>query len=371
MKNQQFLLLCLFSIFSLGWNWETFSIKRKAKPAIKIQAIWTVDTVKEKKLRPQLAHNSPPLITKNLVIQGNSINGIKAYKKDKGQLLWDFKIQSGGVASPVALHKGNIYFGGTDGFFYSLKLETGRLNWKFFTDSENLGKPLIHEDKVYWTANNQKLYALSLKGKLLWIYSGPSLSKGFSVRGRPRPAIYKNWIYTGFYEGSLVALDKEKGKLQWKLPLSPSHTIREDLEISGNCLFVPVFDFYLFCLEPLNGKIRWKTRGGSSSYLAENTAVYQSYKDALYALKKFDGKRIWKKKIKAGVLPLPAVSVKDHLVYGFPSQGKLIFINRKNGKTQSEYKFGRGLAAPVRVDPENKDIYFLSIDGYLHKISIS
>ena len=265
MKNQQILFICLFSFFSFAFQWETFSIKKQSRSSIKIQALWTVDTLKDRALRPQIMHKSPPLITEKLVVQGNSINGIKAYKKDTGKLLWNFKIKSG-VASSVVLFQGNLYFGGVDGFFYSLQLDTGQLNWKFFTGSENLGAPLISENRVYWTASNQKMYALSLKGKLLWIYSGSPVLKDFIVRGRPRPALYKNSIYMAFHQGEVVALDKKTGRLKWKKQVSPLHTIREDLEVGGNCLFVPVFDYYLFCLNPFNGKVRWKARGGSSSF---------------------------------------------------------------------------------------------------------
>ena len=116
--------------------------------------------------------------------------------------------------------------------------------------------------------------------------------------------------------------------------------------------------------------ILWKKEGGASSSLSGNSVIYQSYKNKLYALNQFDGKTVWEKEMRNNAIPLPPVVFKDYLVYGFPSNGKLIFANVKDGKTLTEYKFGRGLAAPVSVDQENNNIYFLSIDGYLHKISV-
>ena len=368
MNSLKILIIILLSTASLGFDWGIFSIQKKTSPPIQIQSVWTVDTVTEKILRPYLQNNSPPLITEELVVQGNAVNGIKAYKKDKGQLIWSFKISSG-VASPVVLHEGNLYFGGADGFFYSLQLNTGRLSWKFWTGSENAGAPLIHKGRVYWTANNQKMYALTLKGKLLWIYSGASLPNGFFVRGRPRPVLYGKWIYTGFYQGSLVALNKDTGRLKWERSLSPFHPIREGMEISGNCLFVPVFDFYLFCLNPLNGKIRWKSKGGSSPYLNGKSAIYHSSPTVLYALRKFDGTKLWEKDIKSFILS-PTVFGKKYLIYGYPSYGKLVFISVKDGKTLSEYQFGKGLAAPISLDQKNNSIYFLSVGGYLHKLFV-
>ena len=370
MRVRKFLFVVLLSLFNPGFVWKDFSIRRSPSSPLKIQQVWTVDTVGKKKLRPGLVNNSSPLITEGLVIQGNAVNGIKAYTKDKGRLLWDFKMKSG-VSSPVIRHKDDIYFGAADGFFYSLKLDTGHLNWKFWTGSENSGAPLVHEGLLYWTAGNQKIYALTLKGKLLWIHSGPALPKAFFVRGRPRPVVYKNWVYTGFYQGSLVALDKKSGRVQWERSLSSSHPIIEDLELSGGCLFAPVFDYFLFCLDPSDGKILWKARGGSSSHLKGKTVIYQSYKGRLYALGKRNAKVIWKKNIKNSGAVAFVSSYGKYLIYGSPSKGKLIVADSGSGKTLLEKKFGRGLAGPVSVDIENKSLYFFSIDGYLRKVSIN
>ena len=48
------------------------------------------------------------------------------------------------------------------------------------------------------------------------MYSGPSPSKTFIIRGRPRPAAYKNLVYVAFYPSLLVALDKATGAVQWE-----------------------------------------------------------------------------------------------------------------------------------------------------------
>lgn len=368
MKN--FLIVFLFSasVLSFNWNWPDFSIQKDISAPIGIHSVWTVDTVKEGLLRAQTVNNSSPLITKNLIVQGNAVNGIKAYTKDKGNLVWSFKIPSG-TASSLVLHKDQIYFGGADGFFYSLQLKTGRLNWKFFTGSENSGTPLVYKNHVYWTASNQKLYALTLKGKRIWFYSGPSLSGSFSVRGRPGLVAYKNWIYAGFSQGHLIVLNRKTGQLKWKKTLSDSHPIVESLKRDGKCLFVPVFDFYLFCLNPFNGKVRWKARGGFSSNLNEKSVIYQFYKGQLYALNKSSSSIIWRKKMDLGLAPLPVSVFKNYLIYGFPSQGDLTVANKRNGNILFKYRFGRGLAVPLSIDVKNSSIYLFSVDGYLHKLS--
>ena len=370
MKKLIVLFAFLFSSWSFGWNWNSFSMRKTVKPAFKIHQLWFADMLVDKKIKPHYINNSPPLITDTLVIQGNPVSGVKAYTKKEGKLVWHFPVKSG-VASPMALYRGNLYFGGGDGFFYSLKMESGDLNWKFFTDSENSGAPLVYENKIYWMAGNQKLYALSSAGKLLWLYSESSLSNDFVVFGRPRPALYKNLIYTGFYNGRLVALDRNTGRLKWRRSFSSSQPIKEDLELEGSCLFVSVFNDHLFCLEPRSGKTIWKARGGSSSFYSKGLSVmFQFYGKKLYAVNKKSGKVLWEKKIESDHVPFSPVILGKYLIYGFPSQSGLVFVDRKNGKTLGTHQFGRGLAGPIGVDSEKKEIYFPSIGGYLYKISL-
>ncbi|MDE0092646.1 MAG: PQQ-like beta-propeller repeat protein [Oligoflexia bacterium] len=359
MKKLLFIVLVCF--FHTAWNWKDFSLKIEPRPELGIKTEWVVDTVKQGGLRLDLVNNSPPLVQAELVVQGNAIDGIKAYNKKNGKLVWDFSIPSG-VVSPLVLYKGNIYFGGADGFFYSLQLKSGLLNWKYFSASENTSSALIHEDKIYWLASNQKLYALDIKGSLLWIYSGPSSKEGFFLHGGARPALYKNTLYVGFQNGSLLALNRKTGQLQWKR--SFSQPIVEDLKISGKCLLVPVFDSHLFCLNRGNGKTLWKLQGGSAVQHREPFDIYQFHKGQLYAFK--NRKLEWKKKFES--YPFPPSLFKNYLIYGFPSKGELMILQAKEGHYVEKHKFGKGLAGPAVIQGE--DLYFLSVSSYLHKLKL-
>ena len=367
-KGLAVLPLLSAALFSLGFNWGDFSLKGKQAPLIQIQTQWTADAIGKHELRPRLRHNIPPLPAGDLIIQGNRLNGVRAYNKNTGLLVWAFDIRPG-AAGPLALLGDRLYFGSADGFFYSLHKGAGKLNWKFWTGSENSSAPLIHDNKIYWTSSNNKLYALSLSGKPLWVYSGPPGPSGFVTKGRPRPAIKGQLIYTGFH-GTLFAINKDSGKLAFKKELSPSHSIVSDIEKHGACLFVPVFDFYLFCLRPSSASSLWQAKGGFSSSLKGRSAIYQYHKGILYALNKFNGKPIWRKTIEE--LPTPPVTFNNHLVYGFSSKGKLVFASPADGKTKREWVFGRGLSAPIALDPDDSSSFYLfSVDGILHKVTVA
>ena len=421
-----------------NWLRGFFFPKSKAQSRPKLRPLWVADTIRTKSLRAPLFHGSPPLLADQMVIQANGVNGVKAFTKDRGRLIWEFSVK-GGVSGALARREKALYFGGRDGFFYSVQLETGRLLWKFWTGSENLGSPLIYENAVYWAAANQNFYALSLKGKQLWMFPGPSLDRSFTVRGRPRPAAYKNLLYMGFYDGTVAAVDRDSGGLKWKAALPGAGSISEGLAVEGGCLFAPAAHSYLFCLDPLTGAIRWKAKGGGAFSLSRGFVSAASDSDSpvsagaakkgsrgkgsrgylyhsgswtskevskgwlggesgkplgskdggrqpragqgsgaggenpgkgnfLEALDKKSGKLVWRRPVKA--YPAAPAAYRDYLVYGFLSRGELHIAHQKDGKSLGDLKFGRGLGASLTVDEEAGKIYFLSADGYLHKIRV-
>lgn len=377
MPKFQLIFLLIFSCFLLVFNGPCFAQKNSKKKLsskathsqqtkIKLHPVWSINTDPNKHLLPSIIHNSQPLLTEDLVIQANAWNGIQAFTKNKGKLVWSFYIKNGSF-SPLEAHKQKIYFGASDGFFYSLDIKTGKLIWKFFTGSENLSRGLVDKGLIYWMANNQKLYAVSLKGKLAWIYAGPSLVRDMVLRAGQSPAIYKNFIYIGFYDGSLFALDKKTGQFKWKKTLSSSQAISGDLFVSSGCLFVSVFKSYTYCLNPWNGHLRWK-KTGDDILFPKGDLFYQISESKIQAYKKTKLRKIWKKSVKN--YPVLPTIYKKYLIYGSSLDGNLYIVDKKTGFSFASHYFGRGLAAPVTVDNKTGDIYFFSVNSYLHKIQL-
>lgn len=303
------------------------------------------------------------------MIQGDSFTGLKAFHKQKGHLLWQIPISNGGVGSSLIAKKNSLYFGGSDGFFYAIDLNKGQLSWKIFTGSENINSPILSNEAVYWMASNQKIYAHELKegGKLLWVYSGPSLPKGFFIRGAGGLAIKEGLLYGGFYDGSLVALDLKNGRKKWSLPSkSPFHSIGFQLKLHGGCLLVPVIGMGLFCLNHSNGKTLWKAPGGSSHPVRNSEILYQAGKQQIYALSIENGKQLWSKKFIGE--PVFFSPYKKFVIYGSVSDGRIYIADSRNGKEQTSFLFGKGLASPVTVIEDSNEAWFFTIQGYLHKI---
>jgi outer membrane protein assembly factor BamB len=47
-----------------------------------------------------------------------------------------------------------------DGYLYCLEYRTGRLRWKFGTEGQIIGSPLVYDDIVYIGSTDHQVYAL-------------------------------------------------------------------------------------------------------------------------------------------------------------------------------------------------------------------
>jgi outer membrane protein assembly factor BamB len=47
-----------------------------------------------------------------------------------------------------------------DGFLYCLEYRTGRLRWKFGTEGQFIGSPVVYDDIVYVGSTDHQVYAL-------------------------------------------------------------------------------------------------------------------------------------------------------------------------------------------------------------------
>lgn len=96
--------------------------------------------------------------------------------------------------------------------------------WSFsFGDERQRGQEtqaLIHDGVIYVTASYSRMFALDARtGKRLWDYQArlpEDIRPCCDVVNRG-PAIYGNKVYFGLLDASIVALNKDTGKVEWKV----------------------------------------------------------------------------------------------------------------------------------------------------------
>ncbi len=333
---------------------------------------WIVNTLSEPYLKTKVLQKAKSILTQDMVLQGGSLYGVRAYSRDSGNLQWFFAV-TGGVEGGLAASGERLVFGGSDGFFYCLELKTGILLWKFYTGSENLGEPFVFNDYVYFLTSKEKVYALNIRtGKLVWVYR-PKNTADLSIRGVSRPFVDYQRVYVGFSDGTVSALNRRTGQWIWRVSLAKRGEKFKDVDASpvvkGDFLYVSSFDGGLFCLNKITGKTVWSRKTGS--YFApavEGKRLYYASNDSeILALNRFSGKVFWKRKIK-GLATKPVV-YQSFLLYGL-STGPFHIISKTDGSLSYKLNMFRGVSAEPVLDPSLKELYVMSIEAWLYKFSL-
>lgn len=346
------------------------SSSSSSEASLVLSKVWVKKTQKDTDVGYRKVARMSPLVLKDKIIQGNAFDGIAAFDRQSGQVLWRLPVK-GGVEGGVASVNDFLFFGGNDGYFYSVSIKTGEVIWKNAVRSETLAAPLLHDGVVYFLSGNNVLRALdAAEGKELWIYSRVD-SQSFSVRGASAPVVKDGTLILGFSDGYLVALNAKTGGLQWESLLNKNKRFRDidsTAVVDGEFVYATGYDSHLYCVRLKTGDLVWKSEPGGFGkvLIKEDRLFYSSSNGEVLAIDKKNGNSLWRYKLEEGVATSP-VLYKNYLAIG-ESQGALRLLNIETGKEVTHLSPGHGIFSPISIDEEKDELYFLSNSALLYKI---
>jgi|SaaInlStandDraft_5_1057022.scaffolds.fasta_scaffold14906_2 outer membrane protein assembly factor BamB len=371
MNKRPFLVVfILFSLTTLGCshfktekNYGDFKFHKK----------WVRSTLKNSYLGFRHLHRMSPVLTPTLVIAGNAVDGLSAHDRKSGHLVWQLNIRFG-VEAGAKLVDGNLFFGASDGHFYSVNAETGQVNWTFPIRSEGLGRPFVKDGTVYFLAGNNTLYALSAaNGQKKWIYSRNEF-KSLSVRGGSTPVVYAGQLYIGFSDGYFVSINAKTGQLRWEKLINGNRRFM-DVDappvVSDGKVYVSGFDDQLICLNLTDGSLVWRVdQGGYNSVTVyEDKVIYPTTHKQVLVLDKKSGKTLWAYTLKEGFATAVG-TYKGLMIFG-ESEGSLKAIDLQTQKEVASFNPGRGLASEPSIDQKTGAIFFMSRQANLFSLKLN
>jgi outer membrane protein assembly factor BamB len=366
------LLLILVALVSTGCSSVKKTViqmseKQNVKREFTFKRAWARHTLAKDYLGYRIDHRMPPMLHKNFVIQGNAIDGIRAYHRITGAMQWERRIK-GGVEIGAAIAGDRIFFGANDGFFYALNALTGDVEWTFPLKSEGLGRPFVQNDMVYFLTGNSTVYALrASSGEQVWIYNRPETTS-LNVRGAAEPVMSGNNILVGFSDGAFLALDKTRGAIVWEKQLGVAPRFKDidsKAVVDGDKLYVSSYDGQLFCLGTSDGRTIWSyEEGGYSPVTIEGDLLfYASSTGSVIALDKNSGQQRWKKTVEKSIATQP-VFYRGLIIYG-EWTGQIKAVEATTGQDVAAYATGRGVAAVPVIDAKSSLAYFTTVDANL------
>lgn len=361
-----FVLMGCSTLTSTLEQWSS----RNNKRSFEVKTAWVRSTTEKENLGFRKINRMTPVLVGSLVIQGNGLDGISAYDRDSGDLKWHLPVVNG-VEPSAALIRDRLFFGASDGNFYSVEASTGKVQWTFPTKIENLSEPLLNDGVVYFLSGSNVFYALdAATGRQLWLYSRQDTSQ-FSIRGGGKAAFRNGVLYVGFSDGSLVALNSKTGNVVWELQLNRSKRFR-DIDatpvLDGDQIYIAGYDDKLYCVSADKGEILWRVDGGgySAVSIAGDKLFYPTTNGEVLSLNKTNGEKLWSFKVQEGI-PTQIKIFKGILAFG-ESQGKLQFLNASTGKLLGHMEPGRGILSAPLVDEKNNRVYFISGEANLYAV---
>lgn len=140
--------------------------------------------------------------------------------------------------------------------------------------------PTVEGAKIYLSSGKGDVACLNAKtGKIIWKYEASKVHKGTFPRFGLSESVLideKRVFFTpGGNKTTMIALDKETGKLQWEsesLKDNPSFCSPLMIEENGEKIIVNVIENYVFGIQPKDGKIRWTYDFGQYKKRRNNNA---------------------------------------------------------------------------------------------------
>lgn len=338
---------------------------------------WTINT-REKTEKLDMGERgydfSNPVFFENTLIFGNRSVGLISIYPKINQQRWVLNVRNG-VLSELAVDNGAVYFGGGDGFFYSVDAESGRVNWKYEIHNPIVSQPAVSGGRVFVTTTDDTVFALDAgTGKWLWNYRRRS-SPTATILGSSSPLVDGAEVIVGLSDGFLVALSLNDGQLKWERKLHMGNKFTDvDAHpvLENGVIYVPSYDGSLYALKRSNGEVIWKMDAGGSKRvtLTEDRIYLPSSDGTIYCLQKAGGKVLWQFEMDGGT-PTQLLVNDRYIVVGSSFQ-YLYVLDKETGKGLYRYNVGNGsgfYGAPV-FDPSFKNIYVLSSSGNLYDFEV-
>ncbi|MCC6138904.1 MAG: PQQ-binding-like beta-propeller repeat protein [Bdellovibrionaceae bacterium] len=365
----------IVAAISLLFGVSCSSFKRdKNYVNIEFERGWSRDTVSTDYLGYRHPAMVTPVLSKDIIVTGNGTDAVAAFSRKSGHLLWKKNIKNG-TEGIFFDNEGGVFFGGNDGRFYSVDIQTGKLDWNYPLNSESTVAPTVQGKFIFHMAMNGTLYALEKEsGRVLWV-KAKSLKSTLTVRGSAQPIFSDGKIYAGHSDGMFTAYNAADGAVLWEKQLSDKSKFN-DIDarplVAGDCILVATYSESLFCLDKQTGQTRWTLSDGGSArpIYVEGQDVYYTTDAAIMIVDLKSGKVRKSHKVKSDVgIPTGAVPYKSWVVVGF-SEGPLVLMDKETGEWVDTFYPGRGVSATPALDGATGEVFLVSNQANIYKLNI-
>ena len=176
--------------------------------------------------------HAPPALAADRVYVPTTDGRIVALRVDTGEPLWERRL--GGAPNDILALDQRLYAGSQDNFFYCVMAEDGRVDWRWRTGGDVIGRPVADDRLVYFVALDNVLRAMNLvTGGQQWMRPlpmrpawGPVRAGSTIVVAGQTPPMRAYNIKDGMQVGTLTATGLGTDPLTAAAPHVMDHPVR-------------------------------------------------------------------------------------------------------------------------------------------------
>jgi len=343
---------------SLNWKFETADRRTEVTPQEFAQAAVYADTI----------------------YVGSQSGTFFALRASTGAVRW--RKQVGAVASSPLVGGGVIYVGTADGVLMALDPQTGVEKWRYQSRGPIDKPPVATTDLVVFANEADQIVAVdAITGKFKWQFKGETPDE-YTLRGHAGVNIDGDLIYTGFSNGTLVALRKDTGSVAWSTSLKADADRFFDVDatplVMGDRVYASSSSGGVYALDKTTGLVRWRlpfwdasmpsNTGNVGGISTDGKVIYVSVADlGTYAID-LEGNVLWRVGARGGGEPAAPVVFRELLVYSLAGDGMFI-ADRKTGETLEWFQPGDGISAQPTITGDGR-LFVMSNRGILYSFDL-
>jgi outer membrane protein assembly factor BamB len=305
--------------FRLRWNWDA-NVLMEYPPIIVGQRLFLIrndaEVVKLDKNTGKvhwrrklgyLSASSPAYGDKKIVVTvlertEGAPGKVTALWARSGKVSWSRDLPARTESSPIIDHH-HVYFGAENGTVYSMRVDTGAIQWQFHAGGAVKGGLALADGKLYFGTYGGQVYAIDQdSGKQVWHTGTNGAHFGLSAGNfYATPAVAFGRVYIGNTDGNMYSFSATSGKLAWRRGTGSyvyASAAVAQVPNGQPTVYFGSYDGTFYALDARSGRTRWSYRDGgniSGGATIVGGIVYFSnrgHRDTT-ALGAVTGRRIW------------------------------------------------------------------------------
>ena len=340
----------------------------------RVKLLWSADSGAS---AIDLAVKLSPAIAGGAIYTSDPKGNVIAFATDNGRKLWESGLDLS-ITGAVAVGSGIVVVASKKGDVVALDRANGKKIWTSNLPSQVLSPAAIYAGVVVVQSVDGKLTGLSAAdGKKLWVYA--RAEPPLSLHGTAAPVATDNVVLSGFASGKLAAVQIQDGKLLWDMTVTQPRGRNEierlvDVDVSPllvrNVIYAASYQGKVIAMDVQTGRILWSRDMSTYSGMdADSSNLYLTDDQGnVVALDLRTGASVWKQEqLRARQLNAPRY-INGQIAVG-DLEGYVHWLSADDGHFVARYRVAN---SAIRSQPLISDdtLYVSSQSGKLAALQL-